>query len=533
MNTARTWARFAWVAPIALVPLVFGGILVNGWVNWDDPLHVLENPWVAPPVSWRGLGELWSRPYRGLYVPVSYTVFALEAVFGRVVSGATTPVAVVFHGASLLLHAACTGLVYRLLGRLGATSWAAASGAALFAVHPLQVESVAWVSEQRGLLAALFSLLALSLVVLREDEHVSPGHPWREVGATGCFATALLCKPSAVVVPALAVIIAVAAGTQSLSRRLGVMLGLWCVFAIATAVGTKMLQPVDPTVAGPWSLRPIIAGNAVAFYAEKALLPWSLCIDYGLTPAAIAAAQFSAVKAIAVAAVVAAVAGIQALRPCRLPLSLFVVPILPVLGMVPFSFEAISVVADRYAYLAMLGPAVGTAIAIDALQSRWLRGAVLASVAALAVISWAQVPVWRDSLTLGTHALAINGGTRDTLNNLGLALLDADRLTEAASCFERSIRHDPGFAKSRFNLGLACHRTGLVAEAERQYRAALQLAPDYKLAHNNLGILLGQTGRLTEAEEEFRAALAIDPGFDEAAGNLERLKAVEAAAGRD
>lgn len=532
MTTARTVDRFVWVAPIALVPLVFGGILANGWVNWDDPLHVLENPSLTP-VSWHGLGELWSRPYRGLYVPVSYTVFAVEAAAGRAVSATATPAAVVFHGVSLLLHAACAGLVSRLLGRLGASPWAAAAGAALFAVHPLQVESVSWISEQRGILAALFSVLALDLIVPHDDEHSSAEQPWRDVAATGCFATALLCKPSAVVVPALAVILAMAAGSRRLSRWSAVMLGLWCVIAVATAVGTKRLQPVDPVVAGPWLQRPIVAGNALAFYAGKVVLPRGLCIDYGLPPAVISAGPAAIIRAITVAVAIAAVAGISSLRACRLPLALFIVPLLPVLGMVPFSFEAISVVADRYVYLAILGPAAGTAIAIDALRSRWLRGAVLAGVAALAVMSWAQVPVWRDSLTLCTHALAINSGTRDTLNNLGLALLDRGEFAEAASCFERSIHREPGFPKSRFNLGLALHRAGQLAEAEREYREALRLDPDYAIAHNNLGILLGQTGRLAEAEAEFQAALAIDPDLEDAARNLNQLEAVEAAADRD
>lgn len=526
MSNSRTFARFAWVAPITLVPLAFGGILANGWVNWDDPLHVLENPWLAP-VSWRGLGELWSRPYRGLYVPVSYTVFAAEAIAGRAVSGAATPAAVVFHGLSLFLHAACVGLVARLLGRLGATPWAAAAGAALFAVHPLQVESVAWISEQRGLLAALFSLLALNFVVPHDDEHVSLGGAWRDVAATGCFAMALLCKPSAVVVPVLAVVIAMAAGTRRLSRGSAVMLGLWSVLAVAAAGGTKWLQPVDSAIAGPWSLRPIVAGNALTFYAEKVVLPRGLCIDYGLTPAVISAGPAAIIRALTVAVAIAAVAGISSLRTWRVPLALFVVPLLPVLGMVPFSFEAISVVADRYAYLAMLGPAAAVACAVDAWRSRWPHAAVVAGIGALAVVTWAQVPVWRDSLSLNRHALAINHGTRDTLNNLGLTLVDADRLQEAAACFERSIASDPGFQRSRFNLGLARHRAGQLAEAEREYRTALRLDPDYAIAHNNLGILLGQTGRLAEAEAEFRTALAIDPDLAEATRNLARMQALE------
>lgn len=519
--------RFAWLAPIVLVPLVFGGIVAHGWVNWDDPLHVLENPWLTP-MSWRGLAELWSRPYRGLYVPVSYTVFAVEAVVGRAVSGAITPAAVVFHGVSLLLHAACVGLVYRLLGGLRARPWAAAAGAALFAVHPLQVESVAWISEQRGLLAAFFSLLTLDLVMLRDDEHGSSGQPWRDVAATGCFATALLCKPSAVVVPALALVMAMATGRRRLSRWVAAVVFLWCALAVATAVGTKWLQPVDSAVAGPWWLRPIVAGNALAFYAENVVLPRGLCIDYGMTPAALAAVPASIVKAIAGAAAVAAICMVPTLRACRLPLALFVVPLLPVLGLVPFSFQAISTVADRYAYLAMLGPAAAVAAVCDTWRSRWVGVVVTAILVMLAAASIRQVPVWRDSLALNAHALAINGGTRDTLNNLGLSLLDRGAFDEAADCFERAISHDAGYPRAHFNLGLARHRSGRLADAEREYREAIRLDAGYAVAHNNLGILLGQTGRITAAAKEFRAALALDPSLADATKNLLRLESLDA-----
>ena len=532
MTIRRHLDRFSWLAPVALMLLVFGGVLAHGWVNWDDPLHVLENPRLVP-LSWRGLGQLWIRPYRGLYVPVSYTAFAAETLFARAVSATAAPAAAVFHGVSLLVHAGCVGLVFRLLGRLEATPWAAAAGAALFAIHPLQVESVAWISEQRGLLAAFFSLLAIEFFLRADCSSQSPFPSRDELAASLCFTTALLCKPSAVVAPALAAVLATVSPAPRRPRRSAVVLGLWCLLAVATGWGTTALQPVDSGVAGPWRLRPIVAGNALAFYAGKVVLPRSLCIDYGLTPTAIATAPHALRKAIAVAVALAAVAVVPKLRGCRLPLAIFVVPLLPVLGFVPFSFEGISVVADRYAYLAMLGPAVAVAKALDTGRSRW-RGAVVAgAIAVLAAGAWFQTAVWRDSVALAGRALAVNGGTRGTLNNLGLAFLERGRFAEAVTCFEDAIACDPGYPRSRFNLGLAWHRTGRLAEAEQAYREALRLDTTYGLARNNLGIVLGQTGRRDEAEREFLNALAIDPDHVDAARNLANLRAIEPAADRE
>jgi tetratricopeptide (TPR) repeat protein len=199
-----------------------------------------------------------------------------------------------------------------------------------------------------------------------------------------------------------------------------------------------------------------------------------------------------------------------------------------VLGLVPFAFEAISTVADRYAYLAMLGPAAAVAAVCDTWRSRWVVGIVTAILVMLAAASIWQVPVWRDSLALNAHALAINGGTRDTLNNLGLSLLDRGAFDQAADCFERAISHDAGYPRAHFNLGLARHRSGRLADAEREYREAIRLDAGYAIAHNNLGILLGQTGRITAAAKEFRAALTLDPGLADAKQNLLRLESLDA-----
>jgi hypothetical protein len=226
MNARLPLARAYALMPAAVVLLVFGGVLANGWVNWDDPLHVLDNPRLTR-LDPQMVVELWRAPYRGLYIPVSYSVFAVEAALGRAVSGTTTPAAIVFHALSLLLHGGCVALVVRLLRRLGASSWAAVGGAAVFAVHPLQVESVAWISEQRGLLAGLFGLAAVDLLGRR----AAPEAAWgtRASAATACFVTALLCKPTAVVVPLLAVVMEWATGpaAQWPARRFAPLIAVW------------------------------------------------------------------------------------------------------------------------------------------------------------------------------------------------------------------------------------------------------------------------------------------------------------------
>lgn len=527
--------RIASLLPVVGVPLVFGGVLANGWVNWDDPLHVLDNPWLER-ISWGDVARFWREPYRGLFVPVSYMAFAAETAAGRAVSGSATPAAVVFHAVSLALHMACVGLVIRLLGQLGSSPWAVAAGAAVFAVHPLQVESVAWISEQRGLLAALGTLVAVTAVTSGSSR--SAGWPRRAAVATLAFVLAVLSKPSAVVAPLLAAAIAATSPADDKRlrcRRFLSLIGLWVALGLIATAATRAIQIVAADAAVPLALRPLVAADAVAFYAGKLVAPFGLCIDYGRTPAVVVADPWAIGRAVTVAlvAVVAIAAWVvkPRYRAALVPPLLAIGALAPVLGFVPFAFQEISTVADRYAYLAMLGPAVGIAAGVDAAASsgrRWPARLVAAGVAAV-VVGWAaismrQVPAWHDSLALGQRALTVNGGTRDTLNNLGLALHDRGRDDEAAACFEAAIARDPAFPPARFNLGLACHRSGRLADAERHYREAIRLRPRYAIAHNNLGIVLAQLGRAAEAEGAFRAAIDLDPADRDARANLDRLR---------
>ena len=358
-----------WLIPAALllvaVLLVFGQCAAFGWTNWDDHLHVTENPKLNP-LTLAHLVEFWREPYGGLYIPVSYTLFGIEAWLGRSlfwVGNASAPPAAVFHVTSIALHGACVLLVWRLLTTLVGRPWPAAAGAMLFAVHPLQVESVAWISEQRGLLSALFSLVALlcHLQARRSGEAFWHRGSWQAFAA---FVAAILSKPSAMTLP-------LAAGVIDLLllrrpwRRVAAELAPWCAVSAIAAIGTKLLQP-DTIVLDlpPLGLRPIIAGDAIGFYVSKLLMPLQLGIDYGRTPESLLHDSLPWVGALSIAAAIALLFLLPALRSCRLPAVLFLAPLLPVLGFVPFAFQHISTVADRYTYLAMLGPALGISLVL-------------------------------------------------------------------------------------------------------------------------------------------------------------------------
>ena len=522
------------VAIAAVILIAFGRIVFHGWVNFDDPIHVTENPSFFP-LSWRELGGFWVRPYEHLYVPASYMLFAGECAASRWLHG-EGPMAVprpgLFHAVSLALHVAASLLVMRILRRFTTQPWAAVVGGLVFALHPLQVESVAWIAEQRGLLAAVFSLLALDQF-LEWTKRTADRCPATETYAiaTGAFVVALLAKPSAVVTPLLAFALA-SHGRKIPWPMLVRALAPWAVLAVAAAVCTRFVQPADLTRAHvPLLARPLIAGDAIAFYTGKLLVPVNLCVVYGRTPQATLADPYAPVAAVLVAIACAGAAFWPHGRGWRLPLALFVIPLLPVLGFTVFSYQNHSTVADRYMYLAMLGPALAVASAIDRLRpadaARGGWGLPLAVGLAVAVfylpLTWRQAGLWRSSLTLFTRAIESGHESSAALNNLGVALTDSDRPGDALPHLLRAIELDPADAGGWFNLGNAHAAASEFNEAGQAFDRCLAIDGERFKAWNNLGLARLFQSDAAGAEAAWLESIRIRPQFADARLNLAKL----------
>ena len=503
--------------------LLFGRTVGFGWVGWDDDVHVTGNPRLHP-VTIASVWEFWRAPYEGLYIPASYTLFAAETVLSRVLfpNGSLDPRP--FHALSIVLHATCVLLVWRILGTRVAAGWPAVAGAVLFAVHPLQVESVAWISEQRGLLSAMLCLGVLSL------SQGATTMPARRGLCVGLFALGILAKPQAVITPLL---LAILDGKGSWRSALGSLGRSWPLLmtAAVVAVITKIQQPSEWSWEGAdvssW-LRPLVAGDAICFYAEKFLFPVGLCLDYGRTPARVLSNPLLVLRAVFVIAVIASICILPLLRSIRVPVMLVVVGLLPVLGLVPFTFQAFSTVADRYAYLPMLGAAVGIAQA----AGRVAPGRAIAAASgfaawmvALTALTLGQLPTWRDSEALNSQIIRVNAQSAGGRLGLAAAFLGSGRVQEAAEELRAAVTANPDYAKARYELASTLHKLGLRPEAEEHYRAAIRLRPRWSYAHNDLGILLAEQGRLEEAIGHFREAVALRPDLPAQRMNLERAEA--------
>ena len=517
--TPRCWGI---VGVVALSFVVLGRIVFHEWLRFDDPLHVTDNPHLFP-LTWSSLGHFWLESYEGLYIPLSYMLFAAECVTSHVLAGpgGSAPVhPAPFHAVSLFLHAGVVLAVYRLLLRI-ATPWAATAGAAVFAIHPLQVESVAWISEQRGLLAAWLAFASIERLLACDAAGPPRGSVrWRYASATLLFVGALLAKPVAVTAPLLA--LAWRRHQPAATWRVAIMpLVPWLVLAVIAVAATRAAQPealndfVTPIVC-----RPLLAGDALAFYARRILVPADLCVEYGRTPQAVLADPWAPVGAAIVAAFLAAVFLSPRFAAARLPTVLFVIPLLPVLGFTTYAFQNHANVADRYAYMAMAGPAAGLAWLMDHSTGRVTalrlhRLAITGYVALLAVVASRQASTWCDTGSLAEQAIAVAPRVPHSWAMLATHCIEAGEGDAAVRCARRALDLAPTFPRGMILLGTGLAASGRFPEAEAAFAAAERLVSDGQERIElglNRGRMLLDARRDRDAATVYSAVLSVRPG---------------------
>ncbi|HEX4148004.1 MAG TPA: tetratricopeptide repeat protein, partial [Pirellulales bacterium] len=497
---------------------VFYRVVQFQFLTWDDDIHVTKNP-LLDPVSAASVLQFWLEPYGNLYVPLSYTFFAAEAWLSELIVGRLDPR--VFHTGCLLLHLACVRLVFQLLSRLIANPLAAWAGALCFAVHPLQVESVAWIGETRGLLSALFSLLALLWYLPPREQGESTAAPGasdtfsaRRYGwASAAFVAAVLSKPAAASLPLVALALDLLWLRRGARRSLGAMIP-WLALALLDIGITKLLQSDERISNRPdWWLRPVVAGDALSFYLRKLILPRDLVFDYARTPAAV----LSTTAWYRAWLLPGAVLGLAlASRQRRLWLTaggIFVAGLLPVLGLVPFLYQDISTVADRYVYLPMLGVSLALAAWLERHWSRPMFACAGFMLGALGFLAWQQTATWRHDLTLFGHAVEVNPRSKVAQYMLGTALVKSGQTAAAQDHFRMALELDPHYALAHNDLGVTLLDQGKTDAALKEIHAALAANPRYATAHASLGNALVAKGEFAAAVKEFQQALVFDPRF--------------------
>jgi Flp pilus assembly protein TadD len=508
---------------VAAVTIAFAPVARHVFVNFDDPQYVSENPFISDGLTLRGISWAFTTGYAGNWHPLTWMshmvdvqVFGLHAEAHHVMN-------VVLHTASALLLFL---LLYRMTGAMG-RSWFVA---ALFAVHPLHVESVAWVAERKDVLSTLFWMLTI-WAYLRYVRR--PGVATYSLVVV-LFALGLIAKPMLVTLPVTLLLLDVwplrrlslAPGTRSEPVRLiREKLPLFAL-AIASSVVTFVVQQqagaVKELVVLPIGRRVANALVAYVTYIGKGLWPNRLAAIY---PYPISIAAWQVVAAVLVLTSITTLA-IRARR--RHPYVLvgwlwYVVTLLPVIGLIQVGSQPI---ADRYTYVPLIGLFIIVAWGVPDLLAVWrwqMRAPPAAGVlviVACTAAARAQVQHWRNSVALWEHAIAVTTANYRAQGNLGHALATQGRLEEAVSHYTEAVRIHPGYAEAHNNLGLALARQGKIDEAFPHYVEALRLVPDYFEAHSNLGAALAGQERYADAVRHFSEAVRIQPDHALARQNL-------------
>jgi tetratricopeptide (TPR) repeat protein len=496
----------------------------SGRPVWDDAAH-LTRPALR---SAAGLAAIWTQlGATQQYYPLLHSVFWFEHhLWGDWTTG--------YHLFSILLHASSALLVVRIVRRLGLRgAWLAG---ALFALHPVMVESVAWMTELKNTLSGVLCLGAALTYLKFDDERAPNGDSHANkhyAAALALFLLGLLVKSVIATLPAaLLVVCWWRRGRLSWRRDVVPLLPFFAVGIAAGLLTAWVERKLIGAEGAEFTLsvleRCLIAGRAVWFYLAKLVWPAELVFIYPrwhLDPAAAWQSLYPA----ALLLVAALCWGLR--HRSRAPLAVllyFVVTLFPALGffnVYPFRY---SFVADHFQYLAALGPLVaGAALlarGLERLGERLPRAVspllVAALPALLFVLTWNQSRLYSDAETLYRAVLAGNDDCWMAHTNLGLLLMDDGRSDEAMEHLQKAFAIHPLKADAYNNLGLLLAHLGRTEEAMADYRRALALNPDHADAHNNLGILLARAGHRDEALAHYQRALALHPGHAEVHYNL-------------
>jgi tetratricopeptide (TPR) repeat protein len=573
-ETAPTPSRGGfWTRPITLAValavanfIIYAPTLQHDFVDYDDGQYVGSNSHVQAGLTWAGVKWAFVTGEASNWHPLTWLSHMLDVtLFGKKASG--------HHFTSLVLHCLNAALVFLLLRCLTGKLLASLIVAALFALHPLHVESVAWVSERKDVLSACFGLLSLLAYALYVEKSRVQSPESRVFYGLSLllFALGLMSKPMLVTLPFVMLLLdywplqRCNALTFQQKVRLIVEKIPFFALCVMSSVVTFLVQKKGGAVSAALPPSARIANALVSYvrYLRKTFWPDDLSVLYphpGHWPT-------SHVAGAAVLLVLLTVVALICWK--RIPFVIvgwlwFVGMLVPVIGLVQVGIQSM---ADRYTYLPLLGVFIAIIWSADMALSRWPAWkpafGVLAilSVAICSLLTRVQLRIWANSETLFRHAIAVTLDNYLAHNNLGFYLGNKGRKSEAMDCYRASLKIRPDYADAQNNLGHALADERKYAEAIQHYRIALRSSPenlevhnnlgnaltevgqvdaaiaeyefvmkrnpDHANAHNNFGIALAMKGRLDEAMRHFHDALRLNPNDASAHGNLGNAFAVQ------
>lgn len=520
MNRDRT----NWLICLALIVItlaVYWQVLGFGFVNYDDEMYVERNTTILRGVTLYGVGRSFITHYQSNWHPLTWISLMLDAQIGK-----GSPA--VFHATNVALHIANTLLLFLFLHAVTGFRWRSAFVAALFALHPLHVESVAWVTERKDVLSTFFWILTM----ITYARYARQPSVRRYLLVAAVFALGLMAKPMLVSLPVVLLLL----DAWPLKREMawwGLLrekIPLFAMSAGSCAVtfwAQSMGRSVQDLGAVPFGERAANAAVSYAAYLVKMVYPQDLVAIYLHPGNTLPAWQVIASSVFLLAVTVIAILSRQRRPFVTVGWLWYVVTLLPVIGLVQVGQQAM---ADRYTYVPLIGVFVILAWAVPDILSRSSIGSSrcrsigLATVCglvvcALAALSFVQVGYWKDSSTLFGHVMAVDPDNHLAHVGLGNDLLARGRHEEAIAEYRKALR-DRNVPSARYNLAIALEALGRKQEAAAQFAYALKYVPDMPDKHNHYGVMLAKMGRVDDAIWHFRRALRKQPNDTLTLNNL-------------
>jgi len=512
----RAQSGYWWIALVlaGVTFAAFAEVRHFDFVNFDDQLYVTANPHIRTGLTWAGVVWAFSSSYAANWHPLTWLSHMVDVDWFGMNAGA-------HHLVSLAFHLLNTVLVWLVLRRMTGSVIRSAVVAALFGVHPLHVESVAWVAERKDVLSMFFGLLTLWAYT----SYVKRPSPGRYALALIWFALGLMAKPMLVTLPFLLLLLDVwplqRIGARALLEKVPFVL-LVALSSIVTLIVQEKGGSISSLEVVPFGARLANVVESYGLYVWNTIWPFKLAAFYPLPTTA----QWLPVIAsgLPLAALTFAVLRVWKSRPyLAVGWFWFLGTLVPVIGFVRFGAQAR---ADRYMYLPMVGLLVAGVWGLAALADRWripqrVTGAVaVVIVIACAVATRAQAESWRNSTALWQHALAVTTHNPRAHANLGATWAALGRQADAAAEYRAAIAIEPTLPQAHNNLGLALIALGNRAEAIAEYRQAVALMPTYAAAHKNLADALMDDGQPDEAIAQYSEAVRSRPDDPEFHHNL-------------
>ena len=523
--------------------LVFGQTVRYGFINYDDDRYVFENPQVIQGLNLKGIEWAFTHSVLANWHPLTMMSHMLDCQFYGLHAGG-------HHLTNLLLHAATAILLFLILRRMTAALWPSAFVAAVFAIHPLRVESVAWVAERKDVLSGLFFMLTLGAYVryarcvtsdkcrvIRTDasDHAPDVSRFTfHVSLSYClvllfFVLGLMCKPMLVTVPFVLLLLdywplnrlGAAANRFSIARKLIVEKFPLIALSIAMCMMTFLVQQQDKGIS--FSLRISNAFVSYVAYCGQMFYPAGLAVFYPYPIHGLPMGKILLALLLLVAVSAGAFCWRQKHPHFLMGWLWYLGMLVPVIGLVQVGGQAR---ADRYTYLPQIGLYIlltWTAVELTAgwRLRRWvLGGGATVVLAVLITCARAQTAYWRDDISLWAHTLACTSDNSIAHNKLGNAFLQQGHLDEAIAQLQMALAINPDNAGPHYGLGNAFLQLGRMDDAIAHYQMALTTDPDNADIYNNLGNALLQQARIDEAIACYQKALKIKPNHAKAHNNL-------------